>query len=253
MKFIWVFHAKHIKQFSIIILAAFFAAGLIYVERSQLTVFSTPEGPQAFYRAEIDTNQIALTFNLSWGEQRIGPILDVLEQREISNATFFVSASWAETYPDLVKNIKERGHSIGNHGYQYKSYTNWEDEKIKRDLRLSQQLLSDLTGQKTTLLRPPNGDFDKRVLKLAEGEGLNIIHWSVDSRDYENPGVDAIVTNVMSKTTPGDVLLFHASDSVKQTHKALPIIIDQLRDKGFDFSTVDELMASTQTKTEEIK
>ncbi|WP_088106079.1 polysaccharide deacetylase family sporulation protein PdaB [Halalkalibacter urbisdiaboli] len=253
MKFIWVFHAKNIKQLSIIVIAALFAASMLYIERSQLMVFSTPEGPQAFYKAENEENRIALTFNLSWGENRIGPILDVLEQKKVENATFFVSASWAETYPELLKEIKERGYTIGSHGYQYKSYTNWDDEKVRKDLRISQQLINDISGQKPTLLRPPNGDFDKRILKIADAQNFSIVHWSVNSRDYENPGVDAIVKNVVPETSPGDVLLFHASDSVKQTHKALPVIVDQLRDKGFEFATVDELMASTNAESEEIK
>lgn len=253
MKFIWVFQAKRMKQLSLIIVASFFAAGLLYVERSQLMVFSTPDGPQAFYKAEIDDKQVALTFNISWGEQRIGPILEILEQKEVDHATFFISASWAERYPELVELIFEKGHSIGSHGYQYKTYTSWDDEKVRKDMNRSGQVISTITGEKPTLLRPPNGLFDKRILNIADAQGYSIIHWSVDSKDYKNPGVDAIVDAVVPQTTSGDVLLFHASDSVKQTHKALPIIIDQLREKGFSFISVEDLMASTEASNEEIK
>ncbi|WP_368505941.1 polysaccharide deacetylase family sporulation protein PdaB [Alkalihalophilus sp. As8PL] len=253
MKFIWVFHAKRIKQLSIIVMMALFAAGFLYIERAQLPVFSTSEGPQAFYRAETDDNRIALTFNLSWGDKQVGPILEVLSQKKVDQATFFVSASWAERYPDLVKQIKEAGHLIGSHGYQYKNYTSWEDEKVRKDLIRSKQVLAELAGEKPTLLRPPNGAFDKRVLALAEKQEYSVVHWSVDSLDYQNPGVDAIVDNVMSHTSSGDVLLFHASDSVKQTDKALPIVIDQLKEKGFTFISVEELMASTEANSEEIK
>ncbi|MCL7749046.1 polysaccharide deacetylase family sporulation protein PdaB [Halalkalibacter alkaliphilus] len=253
MNFFWIFHAKRIKQLSLIIIAAFFTAGLLYVERSQIAVFSTPDGPQAFYKAETDDKQVALTFNISWGENRIGPILDILDQKEVDHANFFVSASWAERYPDVVKEIKERGHTVGSHGYQYKDYTSWEDEKIRKDINQSTQILSDLTGDKPTLLRPPNGSFDKRVLNLADKQGYSVVHWSVNSKDYQNPGVDAIVNAVVPKTGSGDVILFHASDSVKQTHKALPIIIDQLRGKGFSFTTVEDLIASTISENEEIK
>ncbi|WP_017729548.1 polysaccharide deacetylase family sporulation protein PdaB [Halalkalibacterium ligniniphilum] len=251
--FIWVFQAKHLKQLSIIITAAFFSAGLLYVERTQLMVFSTPDGPQAFYRAEIEKKEVALTFNLSWGEKRVEPILDVLKQKKVNEATFFVSASWAERYPDLLAKIKESGYAIGSHGYQYKSYTAWEDERIRKDLRTSQLVLTELTGEKPTLLRPPNGDFDKRVLQLASSLDYTIVHWSVNSRDYENPGVDVIVEEVVNETNPGDIILMHASDSVKQTHKALPIIIDQLREKGYVFRSVEELMANSHANSEEIE
>ncbi|WP_100374481.1 polysaccharide deacetylase family sporulation protein PdaB [Bacillus sp. FJAT-45037] len=253
MKFIWVFHAKRIKQLSLIVIAALFAAGFLYIEKGQIPVFSTSEGPEAFYRAETDDNRIALTFNISWGEKQVTPILNVLSQKKVDQATFFLSASWAERYPDLVKQIKEEGHLIGSHGYQYKSYTSWEDEKVRKDLIRSQQILTELTGDKPSLLRPPNGAFDKRILALADKQNYSIVHWSVDSLDYQNPGVDVIVNNVMEKTSSGDILLFHASDSVKQTDKALPIIIDQLHSKGFSFISVEELMASTETSSEEIK
>ncbi|NEU32516.1 polysaccharide deacetylase family sporulation protein PdaB [bacterium LRH843] len=253
MKFIWVVRAKKLKQLLLIVLVAFFTAGLLYVERSQVMVFSTPDGPQAFYKAETKDKHIALTFNISWGENRIGPILDILEEKKIKHATFFVSASWAERYPDIVKDIHKRGHSIGNHGYQYKSYTGWDDEKVRKDMNRGNQVISELTGEKPTLLRPPNGSFDKRILGLAAKQGLSIIHWSIDSKDYQNPGVEKIIEAVVPNTDSGDVLLFHASDSVKQTHKALPVIIDQLRSKGFHFSSVEDLMASTNAKNKEIK
>ncbi len=216
-------------------------------------VFSTPDGPQAFYKAETENNHIALTFNISWGENRINPILNILDQKKVEHATFFVSASWAERYPDIVKDIQERGHNIGSHGYQYKDYTNWDDEKVRKDIIRSSQVISELIGERPTLLRPPNGAFDKRILQVAQAQGYSIIHWSVDSKDYQNPGVDAIVEAVVPHTSSGDVLLFHASDSVKQTHKALPIIIDQLRGKGFMFSSVEDLIASTEATNEEIK
>ncbi|MFC0559031.1 polysaccharide deacetylase family sporulation protein PdaB [Halalkalibacter alkalisediminis] len=253
MNIFWIFHAKRIKQLSLIIIAAFFTAGLLYVERSQIAVFSTSDGPQAFYKAETDDKQIALTFNISWGENRIGPILDILDQKEVDHANFFISASWAERYPDLVQEIKDRGHTIGSHGYQYKDYTSWDTEKIRRDINQSSQVLAELTGERPTLLRPPNGSFDKNVLQVADSQGFSIIHWSINSKDYQNPGVDAIVEEVVPSTNSGDIILFHASDSVKQTHKALPIIIDQLRGKGFNFTTVEDLMASTKAENEEIK
>ncbi|ARK28559.1 polysaccharide deacetylase family sporulation protein PdaB [Halalkalibacter krulwichiae] len=253
MNFFWIFHAKRVKQLSLIIIAAFFTAGLLYVERSQIAVFSTSDGPQAFYKAETDDKQIALTFNISWGENRIRPILDILDQKEIDHANFFISASWAERYPDLVKEIKDKGHSIGSHGYQYKDYTGWESDKIRQDLNQSSQVLTELTGERPTLLRPPNGSFNKEVLKIADAQNYSVIHWSVNSKDYQNPGVEAIVNEVVSSADSGDIILFHASDSVKQTHQALPIIIDQLRDKGYSFTTVEDLMASTKAKNEEVK
>ena len=82
----------------------------------------------------------------------------------------------------------------------YKDYTKWEDDKVNQDMQTSKRVLSDLAGQSPQLLRPPNGDFDKRILQIADKQGLSIIHWSVDSKDYTNPGVEKIVENTLSET-----------------------------------------------------
>ncbi|UOE94294.1 polysaccharide deacetylase family sporulation protein PdaB [Alkalihalobacillus sp. LMS39] len=251
MKFFWIWNGKKMKQVSIIIIAAFFTAGVLFVERNELMVFTTPEGPQAFYKGNGEDNKVSLTFNISWGEERAVPILDILQEKEIT-ATFFVSAAWAERYPELIERIIDDGHEVGNHGYRYENYTSWDDDKIKKDIRNSDQILQELTSEKLSLLRPPNGQFDKRVLSIADSLDYSVVHWSVNGKDYENPGVDVIVDNIVSSTNSGDVLLLHASDSAKQTHEALPIIIEKLTNDGFSFVTVSELMSGADTETEQI-
>jgi polysaccharide deacetylase family sporulation protein PdaB len=253
MNFIWIWNGKKIKQYMIVVIAAFFTAGILYVERSQITVFSPTAEATAIYKAETNEKKIALTFNISWGEEKATEILDVLKEHEINNATFFLSASWAERHPDIVERIVKDGHEIGNHGYRYENYPQWEDDKIRKDIQRAHQTLFDLTNKTPKLLRPPNGNFDKRVLKIAEAQKYKLVHWSVDSKDYGNPGIEQIITNVMSNVTGGDIVLFHASDRVKQTQKALPPIIDKLRNKGYDFVSVSELIAGTEAKSSEIK
>jgi peptidoglycan/xylan/chitin deacetylase (PgdA/CDA1 family) len=105
-----------------------------------------------------------------------------------------------------------------------------------------------VTGKAPNLIRLPNGDFDKRVLRIAEQLNYKVIQWDTDSLDWMNIGTSKIINRVVSKAHPGDIILMHASDSVKQTHDALPAIIDQLRAKGYEFATVSELIAQTEVK-----
>ncbi len=252
MKFFWVWNGKKLKQISIIVVAAFFTAGILFIENSERMVFSTPDGPQAVYRANTNEKKLALTFNISWGDEKALPILDILKEKKIP-ATFFLSAAWAESHPDIVKRIVEDGHEIANHGYRYESYPKLEDDQIIKDIRNSHRILTELTGNKPSLLRPPHGHFDKRTLKIADQLGYSIIHWSVDSNDYQNPGVEAIVNNVLDNVANGDIILMHASDSVKQTEEALPIILNELTKQGYQFALISELIASTTTNSEEIK
>jgi peptidoglycan/xylan/chitin deacetylase (PgdA/CDA1 family) len=99
----------------------------------------------------------------------------------------------------------------------------------------------------------PNGDFDKRVLQVASDLGYKVIQWDTDSLDWKNIGVDNIVKRVTTKAHPGDIVLLHASDSCKQTHEALPIIIDELRRQGYEFVTVSELISQSNAEGKEVR
>ncbi|MDG5788073.1 polysaccharide deacetylase family sporulation protein PdaB [Evansella sp. AB-P1] len=251
MNFIWVWNAKTIKRYMIIAIAAFFTAGILFVERSQIPVFSTDEEPFAIYKVDAEDKEIALTFNISWGEERATPILDTLKELDIAG-TFFVSAEWAERHPEIVERILEDGHELGNHGYEHDHYTKWDDEKIKSDIQKSNRIITEVSNETPKYLRPPNGTFDERVLNIAADLNYDVIHWSINSEDWKNPGVDTIVENVISEVTNGDIVLMHASDSAKQTNEALPEIIDQLKSSGFNFNTISELLSGAEISSKEV-
>ncbi|NNU97907.1 polysaccharide deacetylase family protein, partial [Anoxybacillus sp. EFIL] len=122
--------------------------------------------------------QVALTFDISWGDENAEQILDVLKQHGIKNATFFLSASWAERHPSVVKRIKEDGHEIGSMGYQFVNYTELESSKIRQDLMMAKKVFDTLGVKNVELLRPPGGNFNKTVLKIAHSLGYTVVHWS---------------------------------------------------------------------------
>ena len=77
---------------------------------------------------------------------------------------------------------------------------------------------------------------------MAENQGFTVTHWNVNPNDWENPGTQKITNTVMEQTANGDIILMHASDSVKQTAKALKTILPGLKNKGFQFVTISELI-----------
>lgn len=254
MNVFWVVNGKKLKQFIVVVTAFLFAVGIAYAEKDNIAVF-TPmvNEPTAIYKINTNEKIVALTFDISWGDQRAIPILDILQNKKVEKATFFLSAPWSQNHPDIVKRIMELQYEIGSHGYKHVYYSRLNDDEIKNQILKSHRILKDVTGQTPTLLRPPNGDFDKRVLKIAEELGYKVIQWDTDSQDWLNPGVDKIVENVLNHVHPGDIILMHASDSIKQTHLALPVIIDQLRAKGYKFVTVSELISGAKPQTNEVK
>lgn len=252
MNHFFVYNARNLKRLLFLTLAAVFSIGVIWAERDNVSVFA-PHPPSAIYNVPTDRKVVALTFDISWGDKRAEPILDILKNKGVNNATFFLSSPWSKTHPDIVKKIVDDGYEIGSHGHKHDNYSQYSDEEIRNQIQTANDILTDMTGRTPNLIRLPNGDFDKRVLRIAESMNYKVIQWDTDSLDWKNPGVNTIVSRVVTKAHPGDIILLHASDSCKQTHEALPIIIDQLRAQGYDFVTVSQLLSQTETKGQTVE
>ena len=247
MNHFFVYNARNLKRFLFLTLAAVFSIGIIWAERDNVSVFA-PHPPSAIYNVPTDRKVVALTFDISWGDKRAEPILDILKNKGVNNVTFFLSSPWSKTHPEIVKKIVDSGYEIGSHGHKHDNYSQFSDDEIAKQIQTANDILTDMTGRTPNLIRMPNGDFDKRVLRIAESMNYKVIQWDTDSQDWKNPGVNTIVSRVVTKAHPGDIILLHASDSSKQTHEALPIIIDQLRAQGYEFVTVSQLLSQTDTK-----
>ncbi|WP_310200570.1 polysaccharide deacetylase family sporulation protein PdaB [Neobacillus niacini] len=250
MNFFFVLKGKSVKQILLVVIAAFFTALFLFMGNLSLSpVFSTKDGPKAVYRGEKD---IALTFNIGWGDEKAEPILDALKKENVKAATFFLAGSWAERHPDIVSRIVKEGFEIGILGYAYEDYTELEEANIEKDISKAKEAFRKLNIKDIKLLRAPTGHFDERSLKLAARSDYTVVHWSVDSKDWTNPGVNQIITNV-NKANKGDIVLLHASDSAKQTAKAIPGILQELRNKGLKLVTVSEMIANGSVDSKEIK
>lgn len=238
------------KQFFLIIVAAFFTAWFLYLENYlHIPTFSGNKELNAVYKGE---KNVALTFNIGWGDEKAEPILNVLKKEKVENATFFLSGSWAERHPELVERIKKDGYEIGILGYNYKNYTELEESEIQNDILKAIEVFKKLHINDIQFVRAPTGQFDEKMINVAHRLGLMVVHWSVDSNDWKNPGVEVIQENV-AKAKKGDIILLHASDSAKQTAKALPGIINHLKNKNLKLISVSEMIANSEAKTNEIK
>lgn len=238
--YVWRFHKW--KRWLIVVLFALFTATFVWFERDgTFSVFSEEESV-ALTKGNANEPNIALTFNISWGEEKVFDILKQLEANQ-TQATFFLSGEWAERHPDILEEISEGEHEIGMMGYRYKSYLDQEIEQVRKDLLHAREIFEKLGYEDIKLLRTPSGHFNKEIIELAEDMDFNVIHWNVNPNDWKNPGSDVIVDTVMKKTANGDILLLHASDSVKQTANALKTILPGLTNKGFKFVTISELIS----------
>jgi polysaccharide deacetylase family sporulation protein PdaB len=248
MQYFYQLDFRKWKRWGMIIVFALFTATFLWFEQNgTYSVFSKKE-PNVFSKGDINKETIALTFNISWGEERVFDILKQLETEQVQ-ATFFVSGEWAERHPDILNKIAENKHELGMLGYRYKSYLDQEIGQIRKDLHYAQEVFKKLGYPNVDQLRTPSGHFNKEIIALAEQLGLKVIHWNINPHDWKNPGTETIVNTIMEQTTNGDILLLHASDSVKQTDKALQTVLPGLKNKGFKFVTVSELFSQAHSES----
>lgn len=227
--------------------AAVLATGLparaAIVERNDTAPVNASLQPnlRPIYSAKTEEKVVALTFDISWGKQMAPKVLDVLRQEKVP-ATFFLSGPWAKYHPELVKQIKEDGHQIESHGQEHVDLNTLGREGAAKNIAAAHAILQELTGRAPTYIRPPNGAFNQTSVQAAKDLGYATVIWSVDSLDWKNPGVEKIINRTVKLTHPGAIILMHASDSCKQTDQALPAVLKSLRDQGYKFVLLDELI-----------
>jgi len=214
------------------------------------SVFSGKLKP--IYSVNVNTKAIGLTFDISWGEKTAEPILDILKQEGI-RATFFLSSPWADKHQELVRRMITEGHEIGSHGNRHIDLNTLGADEIGKEITTAQQILEQITGQKIRLIRTPNGAYNNKVIATADELGYRVIQWSVDSLDWKRPGPSAVVNNVLNGprpgtgAKPGDIILFHASDSAPDTIEALPTVIQSLKRKGNTLLPVGQLLSQASS------
>lgn len=185
--------------------------------------------------------ELALTFDISWGETMPSKVLAVLEKYRVP-ATFFLSGPWAKTHPDVVRRIARDGFQVESHGQRHVDFSGLSAAGVADNITQAGDILKSLTGKQPTFIRPPNGDYNQQSLRVAAGLGYTTVIWGSDSLDWMNPGVDVIIRRVLTKAHPGDVVLLHASDTCQQTDIALPAIIEGLRQDGYQLVTLRKLL-----------
>lgn len=193
------------------------------------------------YQVKTDQKVVALTFDISWGNQTPMPVIEILKEKKVKT-TFFLSGPWVKQNTDVVQRIKQDGHEIGSHGYRHINLSNLSKSEVKEELKKAHEIIKEVAGVEPNLIRTPNGDYSDQVIEAVHEIDYEAIQWSVDSLDWMNPGVDTIVERVSKRVHPGAIILMHASDSCKQTTEALPQIIDNLQKQGYQIVTVSELL-----------
>ena len=191
---------------------------------------------------------IALTIDDGPHPEFTPKILKILDENGVK-ATFFVVGRMAENYPELVRAEEDAGHEIGNHTYDHLNLTELNNEDIATEIESCGDVIKSITGERPHLFRPPGGDYDRDVAIVSEALGYTMVLWSDDTGDWDSPGESRIDRHMLRNVSNGGVILIH--DGIPQTLDVLPRLIVDLKKRGYQFVTVDQLMPASARSTRE--
>jgi cellulose synthase/poly-beta-1,6-N-acetylglucosamine synthase-like glycosyltransferase/peptidoglycan/xylan/chitin deacetylase (PgdA/CDA1 family) len=224
---------------------------------------SLPE-PYRVARYGYSPNKVALTFDDGPDPEWTPKILDVLK-REHASATFFLIGIQGDKFSRLVKRIYEEGHTIGNHTFTHPDVSNISNTYMKVELNLTERFFASLVGVRATLFRPPYAIDEEpdtadqvRPLEIPQDMGYITVGNRIDPNDWSsNPRrtAEQISSYVLSHLPPcrvedlrcGNIILLHDGGGNRaETVRALPMIIDGIRARGYEIAPVYELMGKTR-------
>ncbi|WEV52722.1 polysaccharide deacetylase family protein [Bifidobacterium sp. ESL0704] len=185
---------------------------------------------------------VALTFD-DGPSQYSGPILDILKEKGIK-ATFFDVGNGAAAWPQFEQRMVAEGHQVASHSYSHPDMFKLNPDQLRDNITQGLANIKAASGMTTKMLRAPYGNFGpNQWLQTSDLIDYNVI-WTVDTEDWKKPGAPAIANAALSKAYNGAVILMHDGGGDRSEDiAALPGIIDGLKGQGYEFVTIDQLMA----------
>lgn len=185
---------------------------------------------------------IALTFDDGPGPFTT-TLLSHLKRANVP-ATFFVLGQQVETYPKVARAIATAGHEIGVHTWDHRMLTRLDAAQVHDEITSSIRIVKQVTGARPTLLRPPYGETNATVAAQAKQAKVAQILWNVDTLDWKTRNTKKTIAAALKQTKRGSILLLH--DIHKTSVAAVPEIIEGLREAGYTFVTVSQLLGRTK-------
>lgn len=191
------------------------------------------------YAVETSENKVAISFDAAWGADKTREIMSICDSYGVK-ATFFLVGFWIEKYPDMVKEIYNRGFEIGIHSNTHPDMTKLSREEIKEELTININLIKDLVNYTPKLFRPPYGYYNNTLIEVCEELGLSCIEWDVDSLDWKGLSASSLSGRVISKAKKGSIILCHNnSDNILD---GLKMILQSFEIKGLKVVPIGELI-----------
>ena len=180
--------------------------------------------------------EVALTFDDGPSPKYTPLLLDGLKERNV-RATFFLLGKNVKENKELVQRMQAEGHLLGNHTYNHVQLNKIPETTARQEILKTNNEIYEATGKYPEYMRPPYGAWKKNMELCVE---MLPVFWDIDTLDWKSQNVDAILKAAGEEPEDGSIILMH--DEYQTSVEAALLIIDRLKEKGYEFVTVDELI-----------
>lgn len=201
------------------------------------TSVKTKELP--IYSVETPEKKIAVTFDCAWNDDDIDKIIQTLNTNSCPS-TFFVTGDWAERFPESLVKLNNAGFEIASHSYNHTLYSTLSKEEIIKDMDKCDDAIENAIHTRPRLVRAPSGDYTNSAVLAAKETNRIMIQWDVDSLDWKELSENEMKRRIFDRIQNGSILLFH--NGTKQTADALSGILSSLKNEGYTFVKVGDLI-----------
>ncbi len=223
--------------------------GLKKVKNSEPEVTETQKSDleeyNAFYMDNSRPKKLYLTFDEGYENGYTSSILDTLKEKQVT-AAFFITGPYAKNEEELVRRMIDEGHIVGNHTVNHPNLPKLDSaQAMIKELTQMNDMVKTMYDYDMKYMRPPEGEYSKRVLAVSRDLGFRTVFWSFAYKDWEadsQKGKDYAFSQVTEYLHDGAVLLLHAVSA--DNAQALGDIIDYARQQGYEFASLDEVPSS---------
>lgn len=180
--------------------------------------------------------EVALTFDDGPSPKYTPLLLDGLKERNV-RATFFLLDKNVKENQELVQRMQAEGHLLGNHTYNHVQLNKIPETTARQEIFKTNNEIYEATGKYPEYMRPPYGAWKKNMELCVE---MLPVFWDIDTLDWKSQNVDAILKAAGEEPEDGSIILMH--DEYQTSVEAALLLVDRLKEKGYEFVTVDELI-----------
>lgn len=199
----------------------------------------------AYYAEDTKEKRIYLTFDAGFENGNTEAILDALKKHHVP-ATFFVVGTYIKNNPELIRRMKEEGHTVGNHTYHHPDMSQISTkESFEKELQDVEAEYQKITGEEMTkFYRPPQGKYNEDNLRMAKELGYHTFFWSlayVDWYEDDQPTKEEAFDKLLRRIHPGAIVLLHSTS--KTNAEILDELLTKWEEMGYTFGSLEQLIS----------